>query len=251
MTAHRWARRTLAAVASVILLVVFYLVVIRPWHIHWGATPAEVVRQMPGDSLVQDPQEVTTRAITINARPRHIWPWLAQMGNGRGGLYSYDWLDQRFGVLDHPSSDTLIARFQQLTAGDTIPMGAAGGWPVAIARPDELLLLDIHQQGAHVTWLFALDSISPTQTRLIMRVRARLPVTWRLPFLMAALDPAEFLMVRRQLIGIRQRGERLARADSAYRRAADAIQRILSFAAPIATSAPRSSGAVPAAPDPW
>jgi hypothetical protein len=164
----------------------------------WGATPGEVARPLPGDSLVQAPQEVTTRAITINAQPRHIWPWLAQMGNGRGGLYSYDWLDQLFGVLDHASADTLIPRFQHLEAGDTIPIGAAGGWPVAIARPNELLLLDIRQAGAHVTWLFALDSLSPFQTRLIMRVRAHLPASWRLPFLMAALDPAEFLMVRRQ-----------------------------------------------------
>lgn len=202
--------------ASLIVLVVIHLAIIRPWHIHWGATPAEVTRHLPGDSLVQNPQEVTTRAITINARPHHIWPWLAQMGNGRGGLYSYDKLDQLFGVLSHPSSDTLIARFQQLKAGDTIPIGAAGGWPVAIARPNETLLLDIHQEGAHVTWLFALDSISPVQTRLIMRVRAHLPVTWRLPFLMAVLDPAEFLMVRRQLIGIRQRAEHLAKADPAY-----------------------------------
>lgn len=175
---------------------------------------------MPGDSLVDDPQEVTTRAITINARPRHIWPWLAQMGNGRGGLYSYDRLDRLFGILSHPSSDTLISRFQQLKAGDTIPIGATGGWPVAIARQDEALLLDIRQQEAHVTWLFALDSISPIQTRLIMRVRAHLPVTWRLPFLMAVLDPAEFLMVRRQLIGIRQRAEHLAELDSTYVRSA-------------------------------
>jgi len=137
------------------------------------------------------------------------------MGNGRGGLYSYDWLDQLFGVLDHPSADTLILRFQQL-AGDSIPIGAAGGWPVAIARPNEFLLLDIRQAGAHVTWLFALDSLSPLQTRLVMRVRAHLPASWRLPILLAVLDPAEFLMVRRQLIGVRQRAESLARRDSAY-----------------------------------
>lgn len=175
---------------------------------------------MPGDSLVQHPIEVTTRAITIDARPAHVWPWLAQMGKGRGGLYSYDWLDQVFGVLDRPSSDSLIPRFQGIRAGDTIPVGGSAGWPVAIAKPSELLLLDVRQAGAHVTWAFALDSISPARTRLIMRVRARLPSTWALPLQVAVLDPAEFLMVRRQLIGIRDRAERLARADSAYARGA-------------------------------
>jgi hypothetical protein len=142
------------------------------------------------------------------------------MGNGRGGLYSYDWLDQLFGILSHPSSDTLIPRFQQLKTGDTIPIGSAGGWPVAVARPNQLLLLDIRQAGAHVTWLFALDSLSPRQTRLIMRVRAHLPVSWRLPFLLTVLEPAEFLMVRRQLIGIRKRAESLTQSDSTYVRAA-------------------------------
>lgn len=175
---------------------------------------------MPGDSLVQNPLEVTTRAITINAWPAHVWPWLAQMGKGRGGLYSYDWLERVFGVLDAPSSDTLIPRFQVIHAADTIPVGGSSGWPVAIARPNGLLLLDVHQAGAHVTWAFVLDSVSRTQTRLIMRVRARLPKTWKLPLLFAALDPSEFLMVRRQLMGIRDRAERLARADPAYVRAA-------------------------------
>ena len=175
---------------------------------------------MLGDSLVQDPLEVSTRAITINAWPRHVWPWLAQMGKGRGGLYSYDWLDRLFGVLDGPSSDTLIPRFQEIRAGDTIPVGGSAGWPVAIARSNEVLLLDVHEAGAHVTWAFALNSVSPTQTRLIMRVRARLPHSWTLPLRRAVLDPAEFFMVRRQLMGIRDRAERLARADSTYARAA-------------------------------
>jgi len=213
---HRWLRRTFTSAIALIGLLAAYIAMVRPWHMHWGATSDEVTRPMPGDSLVQDPGEVTTRAITINAWPAHIWPWLAQMGNGRGGLYSYDWLDQAFGVLDSPSSDTLMSRFREIRAGDTIPVGGSPGWPVAVATPNELLLLDVHQAGAHVTWAFALHPISPARTRLVMRVRARLPHSWRLPLQVAVLDLAEFLMVRRQLIGIRDRAERVARADSAY-----------------------------------
>jgi hypothetical protein len=193
-----------------------YVTAVRPWHTHWGATPDEVARVLSGDDLVHEPFSVTTRAITIQAWPNHIWPWLAQMGNGRGGLYSYDWLDQLFGVLDGPSSDTVIAAYQEIQAGDTIPVGSGPGWPVAVARENEFLLLDIHQAGADVTWAFALNPVSPRETRLVLRVRARLPRTWRFPFLIAILDPAEFVMVRRQLIGIRERAERLARSDSAY-----------------------------------
>ncbi len=202
------------------MFLTLYIALVRPWHLHWGATSEEITRAIPGDSLVQDPFEVATRAVTINAWPAHIWPWLAQMGKGRGGLYSYDWLDRVFGVLDAPSSDTLLSRFQSIQAGDTIPVGGGPGWPVAIARPNQLLLLDVHQSGAHVTWAFAIGSVSPTQTRLLMRVRTELPTGWRLPLQVAVLDPAEFVMVRRQLIGIRDRAERLARADSPYARAA-------------------------------
>jgi hypothetical protein len=212
----------IAGTALAVVLAV-YVALLRPWHMHWGATPDEISRALPGDALVSNPLEVTTRAITINAWPAHVWPWLAQMGRGRGGLYSYDWLDRVFGVLDAPSADTLIPRFQSIAAGDTIPVGGSPGWPVAMARPNELLLLDVRETGAHVTWVFSLEPISPVQTRLLMRVRARLPRTWRLPLLVAVLEPAEFLMVRRQLIGIRERAERLARSDSAYRRKADSL----------------------------
>jgi len=200
-------------VLSAILALGFYGAVVRPWHQHWGATGEEVATALPGDSLVTDPHEVTTRAISIRAEPRDVWPWLAQMGRGRGGLYSYDGLDRLFGVLDGPSADSLLPAFRQLAAGDTIPVGGSAGWPVAIARPNELLLIHVREAGVHVTWAFALHPVSAKETRLVMRVRARLPRTWSTPFILAALDPAEFLMMRRQLIGIRNRAERLARRD--------------------------------------
>lgn len=204
-------RLALWTIGVISVFVVGYTLVFRPWHQHWGATDGEIARPIEGDRLVPAPQEVTTRAITIRARPSDIWPWLAQMGYQRGGLYSYDGLDRLFGVLDRPSADTLLPGFQDLKAGDTIPIGKSPGWPVAIARPNELLLLDVRQQGAHVTWAFALYPASASTTRLVMRVRAQLLRKWTTPLLIAVLDPAEFLMVRRQLIGIRDRAERLAR----------------------------------------
>ena len=227
MSVHSWRRLTRTTVIVVMALsacLALYVAVIRPWHMHWGATQHEVACGIPGDSLVENPMEVTTRAITIHAWPEHVWPWLVQMGKGRGGLYSYDWLDRIAGVLDAPSADTIMASFQYLKAGDTIPVGGSAGWPVAIAKRNELLLLDVRDKGAHVTWAFSIQPSSPTTTRLIMRVRARLPRTWQLPLLWAALDPAEFLMVRRQLLGIRDRAERLALADTMYVQALAAVR---------------------------
>jgi hypothetical protein len=82
----------------------------------WGATDAEVAAAMPGDELVPDPQLGYTRAITIDAPPEDVWPWLVQMGQGRGGLYSYDGLENLVGCDIH-SADRVIADFQQLAAG--------------------------------------------------------------------------------------------------------------------------------------
>ncbi|MFI5310713.1 MAG: SRPBCC family protein [Gemmatimonadales bacterium] len=207
---ERWPRGLGAAVLALVLAAAFYASVARPWNQTWGATSAEVARYIPGDSLVADPQQVTTRAITIRAEPSDIWPWLAQMGRGRGGLYSYDFLDRWFGVLDQPSADTVLPAFQRLQAGDTIRVGGSAGWPVEIAQPDRLLLIHVRESGVHVTWAFVLDPVARGETRLVMRVRARLPWHFSTAFILAALDPAEFLMMRRQLLGIRERSERLA-----------------------------------------
>src|SRR5512132_738307 len=76
---------------------------LRPRLLRWGATDAEASAALPGDEYVTNAEYVTTRGITIEARPAEVWPWLAQMGYRRGGLYSYDWLDRLFGYLDAPS----------------------------------------------------------------------------------------------------------------------------------------------------
>ena len=87
-------RFTLRCAAPAALLAgLGYWFLARPWHIRWGATGAEVDRPLPGDEIVKRLRNWSTRAITIHAPAEAIWPWLAQIGQGRGGLYSYDWLE--------------------------------------------------------------------------------------------------------------------------------------------------------------
>ena len=179
------------------------------WWRNWGARDEEVAIRLPGDEIIPRPQHVTTRAITISSGPELVWPWLVQMGYRRGGLYSYDWLDRLLGFLDRPSADEILPAFQHLRVGDAIPLGTGPRWPVAMLEPNRTLLLDIHQDDVHVTWVFHLVA-QPQGTRLLTRVRATLaPSMWR-KLQLAALDPIEFLMVRRMLIGIQVRAERLA-----------------------------------------
>ena len=93
-----------AAIPFVALtLAALYWFLMRRRFGRWGTTEADRTRVMAGDTAVVDPTYVATPAITVAARPEHIWPWLVQMGYQRGGLYSYDWLDRLFGDLDRPA----------------------------------------------------------------------------------------------------------------------------------------------------
>ena len=107
----------------------------------WGSTEAERYRAMRGDMEIPHPTYEATLAVTIDAPPSAIWPWLVQMGYRRGGLYSYDWLDRLFGYLDRPSATRFLPEFQHLAVGDHIPLGQGPSWPVAVLEPNRALVL--------------------------------------------------------------------------------------------------------------
>ena len=111
----QWAGVVAALAGAVGIYVVFY----RPRQLRWGATDQEVARAMPGDEIVARPVFNATRAVTVNARPEEIWPWLVQIGFGRAGWYSYDILDN----LGRHSSEEILAEYQHLAPGDLIPLG--------------------------------------------------------------------------------------------------------------------------------
>jgi hypothetical protein len=195
----------LIVIAGAVALAV-YLLWIRPWHLRWGATDAEVERAMSGDDEIKDPTHVTTRAVTIRARPDEIWPWLVQMGYQRGGMYSYDWIDRLFGILDRPSADRILPGFQHLEVGDVIPMGSGPSWPVKAIEPNRSLVLVIREPGMEYTWSWGLYELDEEHTRLVLRIRTRLTRSL-LILLLHISDPGAFLMTRKHLLGIKQRVE--------------------------------------------
>jgi hypothetical protein len=162
---------------------------------------------MAGDNLLADPMYSGTTAVTVNARPEQIWPWLVQMGYRRGGLYSYDWLDRLFGYLDGPSATRILHEFQHLAVGDAIPLGRGPGWPVAVIEPNRALVLDMRNlDGFDWVWQFGLYAVDEKRTRLVSRSRVRTrTVCARL--VTYAIEPAGFLMTRRMLLGVKQRAE--------------------------------------------
>src|SRR3954463_14002422 len=178
----------------------------------WGATLSDLTRVMAGDGLLVNATYSGTMAVIVNARPEHIWPWLAQMGYQRGGLYSYDWLDRLFGYLDRPSATRILPEFQHLAVGDAIPLGWGPSWPVAAIEPDQALVLDMRNMGGiDWVWQFGLYAVDERRTQLVSRSRVRAR-TVSAQLLTVAIEPAGFVMTRLMLLGLRVRAEALAAA---------------------------------------
>jgi len=178
----------------------------RRWYLTWGATPDEVARAMPGDDLLPEPDLVSTRAITITAAPSTVWQWLVQMGSGRGGAYTYDWIENLLG-LDARSADGILPQFQHLTVGDVLPLGPKGpGMRVEIA--DYARTLALRSEDGTWVWIFGLETYW-LGTRLVSRNRIALPrrtlAGWL--FNRVVLEPGGLVMERRMLTGIKERAE--------------------------------------------
>jgi hypothetical protein len=190
-----------------------YPLFFRHWCLTWGARPDEVPRKLPGDELLADAGIVSTRAITIEAPPGAIWPWLVQMGSGRGGVYTYDWIENLF-RLDMHSARQILPQFQDLKVGDELPLGPGrSAMRVAVCDPERTLT--IRFADGNWVWIFALFA-EDGQTRLISRNRiaaAGAPPA-RL-FNMLAMEPGSLIMERKMLLGIKQRAEGLAREQAA------------------------------------
>ena len=198
--------RILRTVGAILAAVAAYHRFLRPLHLHWGTSREEGERSMPGDELVNGPYITTTRAVSIKAGPGSIWPWLVQMGDRRGGLYSYDFLDRAFGILSGPSADRILPEFQRLAAGDVIPLGKGPDWPVVVLDSERAMVLE--PLSGRVSWCFALYP-NGDSTRLVSRVRIRIYTRTVLWFLAPLIDTCWFIMERRMLKGIRQRAEKL------------------------------------------
>jgi hypothetical protein len=189
-----------------------YLLLIRPWHLTWGATDEEVRRPMPGDGIHATPSFSGTRAVTVEAGPEHIWPWLVQMGYRRAGFYSYDRLDND-GI---PSADQIISEYQSLKVGDRVPMAASAYAEVLEMDPPHSMLWVFRGEGQweNATWAWGLYEEDAGHTRLVSRLRVS--YKWARPSIVPMLitDVVELVMMRECLLGIKRRAERLAREST-------------------------------------
>lgn len=190
------------AVLAVTVVAVYHRL-IHPWHVAWGATREEVRRVLPGDHLVPAAGG-TTRAISIAAPPAQVWPWLVQIGLGRAGWYSYDWIDNG----GRPSATTILPEHQHLAVGDRIPMTPELGFDVVGVERDRSLV-SLSGDGS-TSWCLVLDPDGHGGTRLISRFRAAVTPSVAAVLWSMVTDPGAFIMERRMLKGIKRRAEATA-----------------------------------------
>jgi hypothetical protein len=195
--------------------VVAYHLFVRPWHLDWGATDDEMDRWLAGDELVPAPSSETTRAVTVGAPSDEVWPWVVQLGQGRGGFYSYSWLENPVGADIH-NVDRIVPEFQRLAEGDSIRLVTEDYWlrspmtSMAVERvdPGRTLVLRGHDGG---TWAFHLDPIADGTTRLIVRGRTPQQSLLGRVLRYLAYELPHFVMERGMMHGIKTRAERTGR----------------------------------------
>ena len=196
---------------------------VRPWFLRWGATDEEIRGPWPGDDLTPDAIGQATRAVTIHAPAGEVWPWVAQIGQDRGGFYSYTWLENLFGARIH-NADRILPGLQDRKVGDTVWMtpkeryGGKGCVRIAVLEPGRSMVLvspddyeKVLQSGRSPggCWTFILQPLDGRTTRLILRSRGAedesvpAKLFGRLVF-----DPAHFIMERKMMLAIKQRAER-------------------------------------------
>ncbi|HXG92613.1 MAG TPA: hypothetical protein VNN73_09610 [Blastocatellia bacterium] len=189
-----------------------YALFLRPKHLHWGATRDEIKEELPGDEVVPHPKHEATHAITIKAPIATVWPWLVQMGQTRGGFYSYTWLENLVGCDMH-NADRIVPEWQELRVGDVVWLHPkAPPLPVIIIEPYHAIVLGGQsEQGTNGagTWGFYLKRLDEQTTRLIIRIRwdrRRGLMNWLGNY--ALLEPAHFVMERKMMLGIKERAEK-------------------------------------------
>jgi hypothetical protein len=199
--------REIAAASPLFLFAPFY----RRRHLRWGATDEEVAGSMPGDELVPQSSFMATRAITIDAPPEQVWPWLVQIGYGRAGFYSYDLFDN----AGRPSAEQILPEHQHPSIGDWVPMAAkvneTTAFKISSFEPNRFMLWE----KPHSTWAWKLEPIAGRRTRLITRLKDH--HSWRKDPAGAMLtlilfEFGDFPMMRKLLLGVKRRAE-ARRAD--------------------------------------
>ena len=189
---------------GLILLILVYAFILRPWHLKWGAFDNELTINYPGDTIVTKSDFNAIRGITIEANPSDIWKWIVQIGSKRAGWYSIDWIDNS-GI---PSSEEIIPEFQEISVGQFIPFTPDqknGMWVKEFKEYEYILWID---NAGKATWVWYLIPFGQNSTRLITKLRTKYTWTsfWIIYYLI--YDLGDIIMMSKCMKGIKRRAEK-------------------------------------------
>ena len=177
----------------------------------WGATSDESHGPLAGDELIATSDLIATRAITIRASADKVWPWIAQLGQGRGGFYSYDFLENLVGCDIH-SADRIVPEWQDVAVGDEVRLYPEGPLQVVSVEPGRSLVLrggvpmGKTPPRGDFTWAFVVQEQPEGTTRLLVRERYGYTRGWA-ALVVKLASAMSFVMTRKMLRGIKDRAE--------------------------------------------
>lgn len=223
-------RRFLEGLEGIVIIIACYLTFfLKPLRERWGLSIEEAKRSLPGDELVSSPKSKFTHAIKINAPVEYVWPWIAQIGQGKGGFYTYEALENLIGLQIY-NSDIVLPEFQNPTIGDTVAFAPEDASPIVICEHgramaiENSLDMDSNQwydpkgpspkNFLHLTWLWYVEALDDYHCRFISRNRVDYSPNFKNKLLFGPLtEPIVFTMDRKMCLGIKKRAERLAQTN--------------------------------------
>jgi hypothetical protein len=205
-------KRLLAAGAGLVAATVGYLLFVRPRHLRWGASWRETQEYLPGDELIPDADSCATHAVTINADLEDVWPWIIQIGQDKGGFYSYTVLENLLGCDMHNTNE-LRPEWQTLKVGDEVRFHPKfPPVPVVRLKEGEHLVLGADLDGPNASsWAFVVRSLGHGLTRLVVRLRGRPHKGVGHVADLLVIEPAHFVMERKMMLTIKKLAEQRSR----------------------------------------
>lgn len=202
--------KTLGILAGLTVLAVTIIAMLTPWMDRWGATDEEIAASFPGDELLLEPASFLNRAVTVNALPEEIYPWIVQLGADKGGMYSYTSLETYLLNCPLVNADRIHEEWQDLKVGDEMKMcpnePAPPPYIIAQIVPNEAIVMGHQENGEWVdVWQFIIVPQKDGTSRLITRTR-----TMATGGFWTIIHPGIFMMERGMLLGIKDRAEMLA-----------------------------------------
>ncbi|WP_297792809.1 hypothetical protein [uncultured Eudoraea sp.] len=215
-------------IEGILIIVISYLTLfLKPLRDRWGLSRKEAGLSFPGDHFVPHPRSEFVHAIEINAPARYVWPWIAQIGQGRGGFYSYEALENITGLQIY-NSDKVLPEFQQPELGDLIPFGPKDACPIVLLENGKAMAIEnwydlnknsVYNQALespinylHLSWLWMVEPLGEHRSRFVSRNRLDFRPSIKNRMIFGLLgEPVVFAMDRKMCYGIKRRAENLFR----------------------------------------